>query len=194
MSDDKPKVDSVFMLKGVRLSFPDLFVAKQYEGKGPFSYRCTVLVEPGSANDKIVQAAIQKAATGKWEKKAQEILKTIVGQSQKYCYIDGDTKAYDGYAGKMALSMSRPQEAGAPLVMDKNPEVKLSAEDGRIYGGCFVNIKCSVWAQDNKFGKGMRCTLIAVQFMADGESFGGAPPASAEGFETVEATEEEEFA
>lgn len=192
MSEDKPKVDAVFMLKGVRLSFPDLFTAVQYEGRGPFNYRATVLIEPGSANDKIVQAAIVKAAHAKWDKKAPEILKTIVGQSQKYCYINGDQKAYDGYAGMMALTSGRPQESGPPLVLDKNPEVKLTAEDGRIYGGCYVNFKGQIWAQDNKFGKAMRCSLIAVQFMADGESFGGAPQANADGFETVE-EESEEF-
>lgn len=180
------KVDTVFMLKHVRLSFADLFTAVQYEGKGPFSYRATFLLEPGSVNDKTVQAAIQKAANAKWDKKAPEILKTIVGQSQKYCYISGDQKAYDGYAGKMALTSSRPQESGKPAVKDKNPEVDLTAEDGRIYSGCYVNMKGQVWCQDNKFGKAVRCSLIAVQFVADGESFGGAPPANADGFESVE--------
>jgi hypothetical protein len=192
VSDEKPKVDSVFMLKGVRLSFPDLFTAVQYEGAGPYSYRASVLVEPGSANDKILLAAIEKAGFAKWEKKWEAVKQTIVGQSQKWCYINGDQKAYDGYAGKMALTSSRPQESGPPLVLDKNPEVKLTAEDGRIYGGCYVNFKGQIWAQDNKFGKGIRCSLIAVQFMADGESFGGAPQATPDGFETVE-EESEEF-
>jgi ssDNA-binding protein len=191
MSQEKPKVDSVFMLKGVRISFPDIFQAVQYEGAGPFNYRATFLIVPGSVNDKLVQDAITKAANMKWEKKAEEVLKTVRGQSQKFAYISGEQKAYDGYAGMMALTTSRPQESGAPLVLDKNPDVKLTAEDGRIYGGCYVNAKVQVWCQDNKFGKGVRCTLIAVQFMADGESFGGAPPATAEGFETVEETAEQ---
>jgi hypothetical protein len=190
----EPKITNELMLKGVRISFPDIFVAKQYEGAGPFSYRASFLITPGSENDKMIKAQIQKTAQTKWEKKAAEVLKTIEGQSQKFCYVDGDTKAYDGYAGMWALTTSRPQESGAPLVLDKNPAVKLTAEDGRIYGGCFVNAKVQLWAQDNKFGKGVRGTLIAVQFVADGESFGGTPPASADGFETVEATAEEEFA
>lgn len=185
------KIDSVIMIKQVRLSFPDLFQAVQFEGKGPFSYRASFLIEKDSVNDKMIQAAIQKAATAKWEKKAPDIMKTIVGQSQKFCYVDGDTKAYDGYAGKMALTSSRPQDSGKPKIIDKNPEVELTAEDGRIYGGCYVNAKVQFWAQDNSFGKAIRCSLIAVQFVADGESFGGAPPANADGFESVEETESE---
>lgn len=185
MSENKPKVDSTVMLRNVRLSFPDLFEAKQYEGKGDFSYGAAFLVEPGSANDKAIRAAIEKAAKAKWGEKTAAIMKTIEGQSQKYCYVDGDTKAYDGYAGKWALSTKRPQDAGRPKVIDKDLR-ELTVEEGRPYGGCYVNAKVQFWAQDNQWGKGIRCTLIAVQFVADGESFGGAPQATTEGFESVE--------
>lgn len=192
MADETPKPDSTFMLKAIRCAFPDLFVAVQYQGAGPFNYRMSGLIEPGSENDKIVRAAIERAGEAKWAKKWPEIKKTIEGQSQKWCYINGDQKAYDGFEGKMALTMSRPKESGPVLVLSKNPKVPLTAEDGVIYGGCYVNVKAQLWAQDNDFGKGIRCSLIAVQFFSDGESFGGAPRATAEGFESVE-SESEEF-
>ncbi len=193
MSEEKPKVDSVIMLKHVRLSFPDLFEAVQFEGAGNFTFRASFLVEKDSENDKTIRAALQRTAIAKWGDKAKLIVEGnvdiagIKGQSKQYCYISGDMKAYDGYAGKMALSTSRPKDKGRPLVIgkDKSP---LTAEDGKIYGGCFVNAKVSFWAQDNKFGKAMRATLIAVQFAADGDAFGGAPPANADGFE-AETTE-----
>jgi hypothetical protein len=180
------------MLKAVRIAFPDIFTAVQFQGAGPYNYRATALIVPGSANDKIVHAAIEKAGSAKWEKKWPEVKKDIEGQSAKWCYMDGNKKAYDGYANMLALTMSRPKESGPVLVLDRNPAVKLTAEDGRIYGGCYANIKAQAWAQSNDFAKGIRCSLITVQFFSDGESFGGAPQATADGFEVVE-SESEEF-
>lgn len=195
MSETTPKPDSVIMLKGVRIAFPVLFVAEQFQGEGSFSYSATFLIEPGSENDKTVRNAIKKAAE-KWEKKSEEVMKSIVGQSMKFCYINGDTKAYDGFPGKWALAAKRPQDSGKPKVLSKNPNVELTAEDGVIYGGCYVNAKVQLWAQvKGKGAPGMRCSLIAVQFFADGESFGGAPPADGSGFESVESEDEaNEFA
>lgn len=179
----KPEVG--IMLRNVRLSFPDLFVAKQYQGTGPFNYSATFLVQPGSPNDVAIKAEIQKAAKAKWADKAADILKTIEGQSMKFCYINGNTKAYDGYAGLWALSAKRGQDSGHPKVIDTDLR-DITPEEGKPYGGCFVNATVSLWAQDNSWGKGMRCTLMTVQFAGHGESFGGAPQATTDGFEAIE--------
>jgi hypothetical protein len=173
-------------LANVRLSFPDLFKAVQYQGEGPFNYRAQFLVEPGSANHKAIEAAIKEVAKAKWAAKADAILKSIAGNSQKYCYIDGDTKEYDGYAGMMALSTTRQQEKGRPLIIDqqKNP---LTEADGKPYAGCYVNASVEFWAQDNSFGKAIRCTLLGVQFAKDGDAFGGGAAPSADDFDSIEA-------
>jgi hypothetical protein len=180
------------ILTNVRLSFPDLFVAKQFQGNpnSPFQYKATFLIQPGSANDKIIREAINNAAKTKWADKAAAAMQTIMGQSQKFCYIDGNQKEYDGYQGMWALTSARNQDAGAPAVVDKN-KTPLMGTEGKPYGGCYVNAKVTIWAQDNQWGKGMRCTLEAVQFAGDGDAFGGSGPASADGFEEVaeEATE-----
>ena len=187
MSETTSIKDDSIMLNNVRLSFPDLFQAVQYEGAGPFSYKASFLIVPGSDNDKKIRAAIERAGTAKWAAKASAIVKQAEAQgSGKFCYIDGNTKAYDGYEGTMALAASRPQDAGAPKIIDRDLSVTLTAADGRPYGGCYVNAKIAVWAQDNKFGKAIRATLIAVQFVKDGDSFGGTGPANADGFESVE--------
>jgi hypothetical protein len=177
----------MIFLKNVRLSFPDLFVPKRFQGdeKAPLQYKAVLLVKPGSENDTLIRDAINKAAAAKWNDKAAAMLKTIEGQSQKFCYIDGDTKEYDGYAGMWALTSNRNADQGAPAVVDKNPQVPLNASDGKPYGGCYVNAKVSLWAQENQWGKGLRCTLVAVQFAGDGDAFSGSGPASAEGFEEV---------
>lgn len=184
MSDEK-KADRSIVLKNVRIAFANgVFSPQQFEGSGAPRYSCTFLVEPGSENDKMIQAEIKKAAEAKWEKKAQITLESIAQGPQARCYYKGDLKDYDGFAGKMALSTVRPVDKGAPLVIDRDKS-ELHVQDGRPYSGCFVNGKVQIWAQDNKFGKGIRCTLVAVQFVKDGEAFGGGGPATADGFEEV---------
>jgi hypothetical protein len=174
------------VLRNVRLSFPDLFEAKQFQGQGPFSYRASFLMEPDSDNKKKLDAAIKEVAVAKWAAKADGLLAGILPNGQKCCLVDGNTKTYNGYAGNFALSSTRDQTAGKPKVVDRNKSVELTAADGKLYGGCYVNAVVDIWAQDNQFGKAIRATLVTVQFVKDGESFGGAVPASADALDDLD--------
>jgi predicted 2-oxoglutarate/Fe(II)-dependent dioxygenase YbiX len=42
-----------------------------------------------------------------------------------------------------------------------------------MYAGCYVNAAISIWIQNNQFGKRVNSNLLALQFVKDGESFGG---------------------
>lgn len=179
------------LLSNVRLSFPDLFTPKQFNGQGPFNYRAQFLVEPGSKEDKAIRDAIKKVAEAKWGAKASAVLKQLEGNPQKFCWIDGDTRDYDGYAGKWALSTTRDQEKGRPTILDRDKS-PLAAEDGRPYAGCFVNASVEFWAQENGHGKGLRCTLLGVQFLKDGDSFGGGSVPSADDFDDLGVEDEED--
>jgi hypothetical protein len=172
-------------LKKVRLSFPDLFVAKQYEGKGDFKYAASFLIEPGSDNDKAVQAAIKAVAVEKWGKRVDAVLESIRGSKQQYCYLKGDSKEYEGYAGMLVLSAKRKQKDGRPLVIDqaKNP---LNESDGKPYAGCYVNATVDIWAQDGTH-TGIRGGLLGVQFHSDGDAFSGGAVANPDDFEALDA-------
>lgn len=174
-------------LTNVRLSFPDLFQATQYQGAGAFRYNATFLIEPGSANDKIIREAIKTEAVAVWKNKADVMLKSMENNSNKYCYLNGDTKQYDGYEGKMYLSSHRRQVDGAPLVIDQKKS-PLTAADGKPYGGCFVNATVDIYVQEGT-NSGVRCGLIGVQFANDGDSFSGAARPSADEFEELAADE-----
>jgi hypothetical protein len=77
-----------------------------------------------------------------------------------------------------------------PLVLDSN-KTPLTDEDGKPYGGCYVNASIEIWAQDNQFGKRINAQLRGIQFVKDGDAFGGGgSPASADEFEELEATSE----
>lgn len=183
---DENKVSRSIILKGVRIAFADgVYEAKAFEGKGDPRYNATFLIEPGSENDKIVKEALFKAASEKWGKKADEIYKSLEGRPQSCCYYSGNLKDYDGFENMMALSAVRQEKNGPPLVLnrDKSP---LTRSSGVPYSGCIVNGKVQIWAQENSFGKGLRCTLEAVQFSKDAPAFGGGAPANADGFDEEE--------
>lgn len=173
------------MITNVRLSFPALFEAEEFEPGSGKKYGCTLLLEKSDPQVAKINAAIDSVGSEKFADKWPAIRKTLGDNNQKICFFSGDTKTYDGYAGMMALTLRRAEDAGRPMVIDRNTQ-PLVASDGRPYGGCFVNAKFSLWAQSNKFGKTVRATLVTVQFARDGSTFSGAAPASAEGFEILE--------
>jgi len=186
MSEAVKGSDTTIIIKNVRLAFPDLREAVQFDGKGPFNYKAVFLVTPGSEADKAILTAIEKAGKNKWGEKAAPIVaQAKASGSGKFCYVDGNTKAYDGFAGNMALSAGRGKDDGAPKLLDRDLS-ELASDSGKPYGGCFVNAKVQLWAQDNQFGKAIRATLVTVQFVKDGDSFSGSGPANAEGMEALE--------
>lgn len=160
-------------LSNVRLSFPDLFVATEFEkGDGKARYNASFLVEPGSPNALAIENAISKVAEEKWPKKGPGKVNEYRGNANKFCYLNGDTKDYDGYKGMMVLSSHRKASDGRPYVVDRNKQ-PLTAADGKPYAGCFVNAAVQLWAQDGT-NSGIRCSLLGVQFVKDGDAFSGA--------------------
>lgn len=177
------------MLSNVRLSFPDLFEARSFEqGKGPLKYRASFLMEPNSANHKNILKAAQEVAKEEWKDKAPAILKAASEDSKLKLLVDGNSKEYDGYAGMIVVSATRDSTKGRPLVIDKDKS-PLTQTDGRPYGGCYVNAKIDLWAQNNKWGKCIRASLLAVQFAKDGDAFGaGTATADPDEFEDLSDT------
>ncbi|QTP33511.1 hypothetical protein B7759_02105 [Burkholderia glumae] len=192
---------AIVQLKVARLSFPDLFEAVQFEGQGPFSYRAAFL-QPEDQPVFLQQAdkswkqttmakVIEAVAADAWKSKAPAILKTLEGNPQKYCWYDGNSKSYDGYEDNFVLSASRGQDKGRPVVIDAD-KTPLSEKDGKPYAGCYVNATVEVWAQDNKFGKGIRATLRGVQFVKDGDAFSAGTPVDENEFDAVAPAETED--
>lgn len=197
-------------IEGARLSFPDLFEATQVNGKGAAAFRSQLLVPAsgspevratiatGKTEDgkpiwggpwgparKVIQEAIEMLAKQEFKDKAKQILAMNEGNPQKHCFIDGAKRPYDGYDGMWALSANRQEKHGRPVVVDqrKNP---LQPGDGKPYAGCYVNASVELWPQDNEHGKAIRCGLNAIQFVKDGDSFGGGgTPATADDFAEI---------
>lgn len=168
-------------LNNVRLAFPSLFEAKTVAGEGKPAHSATFLIEPGDAQVKAINAAIDKVATEKWGAKAATMLASI-RKADKTCLHDGDLKAaYEGFAGNLYISARNPAR---PTVLDAD-KTPLTQADGRPYAGCYVNAVLELWAQDNQYGKRVNATLMGVQFLRDGDSFSGGGVASADDFDDV---------
>jgi hypothetical protein len=171
-------------IKNVRLAFPALFQPKTVNGEGDPAYSATFLLDPveHKANIEILWHAIAAVAKEKWGAKGEQVLKGLIA-SGKVCLRSGDEKSeYDGFEGKMALST---RSKSRPLVVDRDKS-PLVESDGRPYGGCYVNAQVDIWAQENQFGKRINGQVAGVQFVRDGDSFGGGRPASADDFDAVE--------
>ena len=193
-------------LQSVRLSFPDLFKAKEFKpGDGKPRFNASFLVEPGSENDKKIKAAIAAEALEVFGAKGPKIVAGFEGQSNKYCYLDGDAKDYDGYEGMLCLAAHSKvapgvfthrthegkvcylSEQGAAFQLDDFGKLQPVEVDFKVtvpYAGCYVNATVEIWGQKGE-NPGMRCSFTGVQFCKDGEGFGGGKAASPDEFEDL---------
>lgn len=168
-------------LKNVRLTFPNLFEAKQVNGQGDPKFSASFLIPREHPQMKEVKAALKEAAEQKWGAKAEATLKTLQA-GDRIALHDGDAKsAYDGYAGNWFINASNKVR---PLVIGQNRE-PLTASEGKPYSGCYVNAIIELWAQDNHFGKRVNASLMGVQFAGDGERLAGGGVAAADDFEEI---------
>ena len=186
------------MLKNVRIAFCQSLLgeAEDYQGNGVFRHSATFLIVPGSDNDKAIREAIKTEAVNTWAKKADATLEGLRGNSNKYCYQNGNSKPdYDGFPGNMIIGAHRKKSDGRPLLLDnvKDPETgkaaKLTGAEGRIYAGCYVNAKISIYCQAGQ-NSGVRAGLLGVQFAGPGDSFGGAGRAKEDDFDAVDAEDD----
>lgn len=154
-------------LQNVRLSFPQLFVAKAVNNGEP-KYGASFLLqkEGDAAQIDAIRKAMVTVAVEKWGS-VDKIPKGL-----KKCLHEGSEKDYDGYSDtNMFLSTTATVR---PSVIDRN-RTPLTADDGKPYAGCYVNAVVRLWVQDNQFGKRINAQLQGVQFAAEGEAFGAAP-------------------
>ena len=170
-------------LRNVRLSFPHLFTPREQKSDDGTATKKTyqasfLLPIEGDPNENLRNA---KAAVMHCIKVG---LKGKNPGSERVCLRSGASKGEQGLEGyddtMFFLSASSKDK---PVTVDRSKRngefVELKEEDGKLYGGCYVNATVRLWPQDNKFGKRVNAQLKAVQFYADGEPF-GAPRVKAE--------------
>ena len=177
-----------FLLKNVRIAFPKLFKAEQYEGQGSFRCGAALILPPNHPQIKQIEKVIEDAAAAKWKDKATTRL-AGARKKQKVALFDGDDKAkYDGFPGNQYISANcrggeTEEDAEKPTVFTADKVKVTKAHESPIYAGCYVNALVE-WYADDRYGDGVFCRLVGVQFFKDGDAFGSAP-ASEDDFEDV---------
>lgn len=175
-------------LKDVRGAFLNVFEPDQKYNR----YGGSFPIMPGSANAKACAAAVEAVAKAKWGAKATGILAELKKKGdlgyQESPKANSEGEVYDGFEGMFTVNASNKVR---PLALDRDKS-QLSAADGRPYSGCYVNVSLEFWAQDNGFGKKINASLKGIQFVRDGDAFGGGAPASPDDFEDLGVGDEEE--
>jgi hypothetical protein len=164
-------------LKNIRISFPALG-APQALGDGEPAYGAKFIVEPNSAHATALDDAIAAVAKDQWKDKAENVL-AMLREDGKVCFTKREYRSkktglpYEGFEGKHYLNSRNAKNR--PTVVDRfGNEVTDKGEIERlIYSGCHTHASFDIWAQDNKWGRRINCTLRGVMFAGDGESFGG---------------------
>jgi len=179
----------MILVKNVRLSFPQLFNPRSFEGEAQAKYSAVFLLPKGSEQAKQVEAEIRRVATDAFGDKARMVIEKQNSTNRKLLK-DGDApegfttagEQKNGYEGHLFI---KGTSVTAPKIVGRNKQL-LTEADGIPYAGCMVNVQLDIWAQKNKFGTAVNCKLLAVQFWEDGERLGGASGANLDAFDAAD--------
>ena len=180
-------MSDVIYLSNVRLSFPHLAEPQKNvnaeTGKERISYNCEFIMPQDHAGFTQFMQQFAALAAEKWKDHAQQVMQMIQSDRRLRCYGRGEEKVnkktfqpYDGYAGNVYITAGRDsqpqiiQADGTPI--DPNNSMAYQQLTRKMYGGCRVNAAVKPWLQENSYGRGVRCDLVAVQFAADDQPFG----------------------
>lgn len=182
-------------VKNVRIAFPSLGEPEAF-GDGEPAYQAKFIIAPKSEQAKAIKEAIQAVAKEQWKDKAADVLKLLT-EDKKLAYVEAayrNKKSGETYAGfENAHYLSARNSKNRPTIYNK-ANVKLESSrdiESLIYSGCYVHAVLDLWAQDNKWGRRVNCTLQGVMFAAHGENFGGSSVANDSAFADLAVAEED---
>lgn len=162
------------VLNNVRLSFPALDKPKAFKADQEPKFESTFLLDPTNKDHAAAIAKIKAESA----RVAKVQFDGEIPKSLEKCWGLGNDldKVYDGYADMFWIKAKSPSRV--PIVgRRKNADGKfqiLGAGDAEWpYAGCFVNATVTVWAQNSHGRKAINGNLIAIQFVKDGDAFGG---------------------
>lgn len=171
------KDPNVIKLTNVRLSYPQLFVAKPPEPGKPPVFSATFLL------DKKQHAALIMQIEKLTERVALDAFKKKVKLNRVPLRDGNEKEEREGYGDEVMFVGARNTKR--PVVVDRDL-TPLTADDSKPYAGCYVNATLRLFAFDHATGgKGVSASLRAIQFVKDGESFGAGPVNAEEEFEAV---------
>lgn len=179
------------ILKNVRLSFNDLFVAKSINGGAPCfgaTFICSadskIVVEGADGGKKslgheAMSKVCDKAAIEKWGKVPAKLenwaYNKADGSTTRGAYTNDDGEYWAGFSADTWYVTGKKREdkskGGKIPVLDQG-KAPIEANSGKIFSGCYVNAVLDVYAYEGDSGKGVSASLEAVQLLKRGEALG----------------------
>jgi len=197
-------VSEIIYATDVRLSFPALVEPKvrvdAATGNKRSAYECDIILDESNPGWAQFMQRFAELAQIAGKEHAQALMQMIMNDPKSRCFGDGGQKLnkktfqpWDGYAGKKFISMSAKQSyqliGSDGKVIDPVNPMAWQAAARKLYGGCRVNVAMKPWWQNANpqkgYGHGIRCDLIAMQFLRDDTPFGDAAPDASNMFGAV---------
>jgi len=192
-------MSDVIYISNARLSFPNLIEPQRKindRGEERISYNCELILPPDDPSFAAFMKRYGEMALEKWKEHAQAVMQMVQNDRKLRCYGKGEEKVnqktfqvYDGYPGNVFITVGN-QHAPQMIQADGKPvdpanTMAYQALARRLYGGCRVNAAVKPWLQENKHGRGIRCDLVAIQFLKDDTAFGTGVTDASDMFGTV---------
>ena len=183
-----PNIAGRLNLYGVQVAFANgLNVAQAGKpdasgNRGAPKYSASFLFDKNNAAMLTeIQGLMWAVCKAKWNDKAEVMWKSLWAGG-KVCLRDGDSRTDEGFAGQMFVAGGARQEQ-PPILYDEYVDangrlVELPRPQGVITSGCYANVQCDIWAQDNDWGRRINCDIKLVQFAGKGQNWGGGGPAA----------------
>lgn len=178
---------TIIMLKNLQLGFPAIAEPQSY-GDGEPAYGAKFPIAIGSNAHKAIEAAIREEAVGEWKDKADSVL-TMLAEDNKLCFVKKvyrSKKTGEPYTGfEDAHYLSTRNSKSQPTVYNEygEPVTGKSDIERKAFSGAVVNASVEFWAQDNKWGRRVNCSLRGIMLTGEGQSLGGSSaPAAADEF------------
>lgn len=171
------------LIENVRISYEHVWEPKAIEGSngGP-KYSVSILLPPDHPQMNAIQnalnAAYAKGIETKWGGRAPAVFRNPIRSGN-----EKDTTKNPEYAGVYFMSASNDRQ---PMIVDRDKSplrADVASEKAKIYSGAYCNVLVNLFPYKN-VSTGVGCSLLGVQFVADGEAF--ASQASTEDFASFE--------
>lgn len=178
---------TIIMLKNLPMAFPALAEPQSF-GEGEPAYGAKFPIKPNSEHQKLLEDAMLAEATELWKDKGANVLSMLVEDGKtaftKKVYRSKKTgEPYQGFEGAHYLSTRNAKTQ--PTVYNEYGDPLTSKGDieRQAFSGAVVHASVEVWAQDNKWGRRLNCTLRGIMLTGEGENVGGgSAPAQADEF------------
>lgn len=168
------------VINNVRASY--FYGHQPYVGDDPTkpNFGTHLIMTPDHPAIPSIKAAQRAVAVAMWGADADAVMAQLAAKDRLVLHDGSVSKpGNDAYKGMIYVSANSGKKRFTIVDADRTPLVESS---GRPYSGCWINAIIQVWAQSNKWGKGVNAQICGVQFVKHGDAFGGGRVAAADEF------------